>query len=104
MQLCCAQIQDSFLCIMQCVCAACVQWPHHNGDVVAVLQGQGAVHVEDVVLGAEEALQVLGVRGHLLGHGVHTPPAGQSLHAPQRHPLLLSVHLRHLDRTRGRGG
>lgn len=64
----------------------------HDGDVMAVMQWQGAVHVQDVVLCAQEALQVLRVRGHLLGHGVHAPRADQSLHEQQRHSLLLTIH------------
>lgn len=64
----------------------------HDGDVMAVRQWQGAVHVQDVVLSAQEALQVLRVRGHLLGNSVHTPPADQSLHEQQRHSLLFTIH------------
>lgn len=52
----------------------------HDGDVVAARQRQGAVHVQDVVLRAQEALQVLRVGGHLLRHGVHAACADQSLH------------------------
>lgn len=75
----------------------------HDGDVMAVRQWQGAVHVQDVVLCTQEALQVLRVRGHLLGHGVHAPPADQSLHEQQRHSLLLTVH-HHLQKPAQRGG
>lgn len=75
----------------------------HDGDVMAVWQRQGAVHVQDVVLCAQEALQVLRVRGHLLGHGVHAPPADQSLHEQQRHSLLLTVH-HYLQKPGQRGG
>lgn len=64
----------------------------HDGDVMAVRQRQGAVHVQDVVLCAQEALQILGVRRHLLRHGVHAPPADQSLHKQQGRSLLLTVH------------
>lgn len=67
---------------------------------MAVRQREGAVHVQDVVLGAQEALQVLRVRGHLLGHGVHAACAEQSLGEEQRHALLLSIH-HHLDTTDG---
>lgn len=70
---------------------------------MAVWQRQGAVHVQDVVLCAQEALQVLRVRGHLLGHGVHTLPADQSLHEQQRHALVLTVHHR-LQKPGQRGG
>lgn len=55
----------------------------HDGDVMSVRQRQGAVHVQDVVLCAQEALQVLRVGGHLLGHSIHAPPADQSLHEQQ---------------------
>lgn len=64
----------------------------HDGNVMAVGQWQGTIHVQDVVLCAQEALQVLRVRSHLLGHGIHTPPADRSLREKQRHPLLLTVH------------
>lgn len=74
---------------------------HHDGDVMAVWQREGPVHVQDVVLCAQEALQVLRVRGHLLGHGVHAPCADQSLGEEQRHALLLPVH-HHLRGTDGR--
>lgn len=50
----------------ECV-SACV-FSHHDGYVVAVLQRQRAVHVEDVVLRVQEALQVLWVGGHVLRH------------------------------------
>lgn len=59
---------------------------------MAIWQRQGAVHVQDVVLCAQEALQILGVSGHLLGYGVYTPPADQRLHDQQRHSVLLTVH------------
>lgn len=65
---------------------------HHDGDIMAVRQRQGAVHVQDVVLCVQEALQVLRVRRHLLRHGVHAAPADQFLHDQQRDALLLSVH------------
>lgn len=68
------------------------QVTHHDGDVMAVRQRQGAVHVQDVVLCAQEALQILGVGRHLLRHGVHAPPADQCLHKQQGHALLLAVH------------
>lgn len=74
---------------------------HHDGDVMAVWQREGPVHVQDVVLCAQEALQVLRVRGHLLGHGVHAPRADQSLGEEQRHAFLLPVH-HHLYGTGGR--
>lgn len=64
----------------------------HDGDVMAIRQREGAVHVQDVVLCAQEALQVLRVRGHLLGHGVHAACAEQSLGEEQRHAFLLSIH------------
>lgn len=67
---------------------------------MAVGQRQGTVHMQDVVLCAQEALQVLRVRGHLLGHGVHAPPADQSLCEQQRHSLLLTVH-HHLQKAGG---
>lgn len=73
----------------------------HDGDVMAVWQRQGAIHVQDVVLCAQEALQVLRVRGHLLGYGVHATPADQSLHEQQRHSLLLTVH-HHLQKPEER--
>lgn len=73
----------------------------HDGDVMAVWQRQGAIHVQDVVLCAQEALQVLRVRGHLLGYGVHATPADQSLHEQQRHSLLLTVH-HHLQKPEQR--
>lgn len=63
---------------------------------MAVRQRQGTVHVQDVVLCPQKTLQVLRVRGHLLEHGVHAPPADQSLHEEQRHSLFLSVY-RHLQ-------
>lgn len=72
----------------------------HDGDVMAVRQRQRAVHVQNVVLRAQEALQVLRVRGHLLGHGVHAAGADQSLGEEQRHAVLLSVH-HHLHATDG---
>lgn len=59
---------------------------------MAVWQRQGTIHVQDVVLCAQEAFQVLRVRGHLLGDGIHAPPADQSLHEQQRHSLLITVH------------
>lgn len=59
--------------------------------------------MQDIVLRAQEALQVLGVRGHLLGHGVHTPCVDQSLHEEQRHPFLLTIHY-HLQKPEQRGG
>lgn len=74
---------------------------HHDGDVMAVWQREGAVHVQDVVLRAQEALQVLRVRGHLLGHGVHAACADQCLGEEQRHALLLSIH-HHLRGPDGR--
>lgn len=64
---------------------------------MAVWQGQGAVHVQDVVLCAQEVFQVLRVRGHLLGHGVQAPHADQSLHEQQRHSFLLTFH-HHLEK------
>lgn len=70
----------------------------HDGDVMAIRQREGAVHVQDVVLCAQEALQVLRVRGHLLGHGVGAACADQSLGEEQRHAVLLSIH-HHLGRT-----
>lgn len=73
----------------------------HNGDVMAIRQREGPVHVQDVVLCAQETLQVLRVRGHLLGHGVHAPCADQSLGEEQRHAFLLTVH-HHLHGTDGR--
>lgn len=63
------------------------QVTNHDGDVMAVWQRQGAIHVQDVMLCAQEALQVLRVRRHLLGHGIYTPPADQ-----QWHSLLLTIH------------
>lgn len=75
----------------------------HDGNVMAVWQRQGAVHVQDVVLCAQEALQVLRVRGHLLGHGIHAPRADQSFHEQQRHSFLLAVH-HHLQKPEHRGG
>lgn len=74
----------------------------HDGDVMAVGQWQGTVHVQNVVLCAQEALQVLRVRGHLLGHSVHAPPADRSLREEQRHSLLLTVH-HHLHKEGGGG-
>lgn len=68
---------------------------------MAVWQREGPVHVQDVMLCAQEALQVLRVRGHLLGHGVHAPCADQSLGEEQRHAFLLPVH-HHLHGTDGR--
>lgn len=53
------------------------QVTNHDGDVMAVWQRQGAIHVQDVMLCAQEALQVLRVRRHLLRHGIYTPPADQ---------------------------
>lgn len=73
----------------------------HNGDVMAIWQREGPVHVQDVVLCAQEALQVLRVRGHLLGHSVRAPCADQSLGEEQRHAFLLTVH-HHLYTTDGR--
>lgn len=73
----------------------------HDGDVMAIWQREGAVHVQDVVLCAQKALQVLRVRGHLLGHGVHAAGADQSLGQEQRHAFLLSIH-HHLDGAEGR--
>lgn len=72
----------------------------HDGDVMAIWQREGAVHVQDVVLCAQEAVQVLRVRGHLLGHGVRAACADQSLREEQRHAFLLSIH-HHLCTTDG---
>lgn len=72
----------------------------HDGDVMAIWQRQWAVHVQNVVLCAQEALQVLRVRGHLLGHSVHAAGADQSLGEEQRHAFLLSIH-HHLYATDG---
>lgn len=73
---------------------------------MAVRQRQGAIHVQDIVLCAEETLQVLRVRGHLLGHCVRATPADQSLHEDQRHSLFLTVHnhLQKADRQEQRVG
>lgn len=64
---------------------------------MTIWQREGPVHVQDVVLCAQEALQVLRVRGHLLGHGVRAACADQSLGEEQRHAVLLSIH-QHLGR------
>lgn len=37
---------------------------YHDADVVSVVQRQGSVHLQQVVLRPEEALQVLRVEAH----------------------------------------
>lgn len=39
-------------------------WMYHNADVVSVVQREGAVHLQQVVLCPEEAFQVLRVEAH----------------------------------------
>lgn len=77
-------------------------WPgsHHDGDEVAAVEGQRPVHVQQVMLEAEEAVQVVWVVAHLLGDGLDPPPAGQGLHKEQLGgPLLVTgAHLAQLDR------
>lgn len=96
-----------FSCCHNKLCLLCInknnQVTDHDGNVMSIRQRQGAVHVQDVMLCAQEALQVLRVRGHLLGNSIHAPPADQSLHEQQRHSLLLTVH-HHLQEPRSRGG
>lgn len=69
-----------------------VPYSYHDGNVMAVRQGQRAIHIEDVVLGSQETLQVLWMGGHLLRHRVQAPPAGQSLNTQQRSTVFLRVH------------
>lgn len=45
---------------------------HHDADVVSVVQRQGSVHLQQVVLRPEEALQVVRVEAHHHGNVVQT--------------------------------
>lgn len=44
--------------------------PHHDADVVSVVQRQGSVHLQQVVLRPEKTLQVLRVEAHHQGNVV----------------------------------
>lgn len=45
---------------------------HHDGDVVALVVGQGPIHAQQQVLGLPEAAEVLGVQPHDHGDVVHS--------------------------------
>lgn len=45
--------------------------PHHDGDVMALVVGQGPVHAQQEVLGLPEAAEILGVQPHDHGDVVH---------------------------------
>lgn len=70
---------------------------HHDGDVVPAVKGQWPIHVHQVVLHLEEAVKVLWVVAHLLGHCLQPPPARQHLHEKELGPLGIAAgHLHYL--------
>jgi len=72
---------------------------HHDGNVVPAVEGQRAVHVHQVVLRLEEAVKVLRVVAHLLGHRLQPPSARQHLHEEEL--WALRVTARHLHYLQG---
>lgn len=78
---------------------------YHDCNVVAAVKGQGAVHVQQVMLHPEEAVQILWMIAHLLCDGLEAPPAGQGFYKEQLgSPFLVAgIHLCHLPRRGGCG-
>lgn len=72
-------------------------WSYHDADVVSVVQRQGSVHLQQVVLRPQEAVQVLRVETHQEGNVVQTTKGCKRI---LKYRLRPGVHFTNLKNLR----